>query len=89
MTLSPRFHLSASEDTNRDSRAFNIQHRLREKNILDFSFSIDLSPSQIQPVILAGDPAGSPPDSPNLRIDPNVPDSTYAGVGSVNNVSTG
>ena len=35
------------------------------------------------PVIVAGDPAGSPPDSPDLRVDPNVPSSPFAGVGSI------
>ncbi|WP_421656267.1 FG-GAP-like repeat-containing protein [Leptothermofonsia sp. ETS-13] len=36
-----------------------------------------------QPVILAGDPNGNPPDSPERRIDPNTTTSPFAGVGSV------
>lgn len=34
-------------------------------------------------VIVAGDPSGSPDDSPALRVDPNVGDSPFAGVGSL------
>lgn len=33
--------------------------------------------------LMAGDPAGDPPDSPALRIDPNTTLSPWAGVGSV------
>lgn len=33
--------------------------------------------------IIAGDPAGSPADSPALRIDPNTATSPWAGVGSI------
>jgi Ca2+-binding RTX toxin-like protein len=36
-----------------------------------------------QPTIVAGDPNGSPPDSPTNRIDPNTADSPFAGVGSL------
>lgn len=32
------------------------------------------------PVIMAGDETGSPPDSPANRVDPNTPDSPWAGV---------
>lgn len=35
------------------------------------------------PCIVAGDPTGVPPDSPALRVDPNVPTSMLTGVGSV------
>jgi secreted trypsin-like serine protease len=31
----------------------------------------------------AGDPHGAPPDSPDQRVDPNTPDSPFAGVGSI------
>jgi hypothetical protein len=37
----------------------------------------------IQPAIVAGDPAGTPPDSPANRVDPNTTDSLFAGVGSL------
>ncbi|GIW95018.1 MAG: hypothetical protein KatS3mg110_3059 [Pirellulaceae bacterium] len=36
------------------------------------------------PLIVAGDPAGSPPDSPANRVDPNTTTSPFAGVGSLN-----
>jgi hypothetical protein len=35
------------------------------------------------PIVVSGDPAGDPPDSPDLRIDPNTPDSDFAGVASI------
>jgi secreted trypsin-like serine protease len=35
------------------------------------------------PVIIAGDPNGTPPDSPTNRIDPNTTTSPWAGVGSI------
>ena len=38
---------------------------------------------KIEPVIVAGDPDGTPPDSPSNRVDPNTPDSDFAGVGSL------
>ena len=38
---------------------------------------------KINPVIVAGDPNGTPPDSPENRVDPNTPDSPFAGVGSL------
>ncbi len=34
-------------------------------------------------MIVAGDPSGSPPDSPDDRVDPNTTDSPFAGVGSL------
>jgi hypothetical protein len=36
------------------------------------------------PTISAGDPNGSPPDSPANRIDPNLPTSPFSGVVSIN-----
>lgn len=53
---------------------------------LDFSVAIPTYEDAewlIQPAILAGDPLGSPPDSPSDRIDPNTTTSPFAGVGSV------
>ncbi|NJN85072.1 MAG: hypothetical protein HC881_00475 [Leptolyngbyaceae cyanobacterium SL_7_1] len=38
---------------------------------------------ELQPLIVAGDPTGDPADFPDDRIDPNVPTSPFAGVGSV------
>jgi hypothetical protein len=35
------------------------------------------------PLIMAGDPAGLPPDSPMARINPNTPDSPFRGVCSI------
>ncbi len=37
----------------------------------------------IQKAIIAGDPNATPPDSPANRVDPNTPDSRFAGVGSL------
>ena len=42
--------------------------------------AINLNPSQLQPTIFAGDPSGTPPDSPVNRVDPNVTSSPFAGV---------
>lgn len=39
--------------------------------------------ANLQKMIVAGDPAGIPPDSPGDRVDPNTTDSLYAGVGSL------
>lgn len=39
--------------------------------------------------IVAGDPNGSPADSPNNRLDPNVPTSPYGGVGGVKVINIG
>ncbi len=44
-------------------------------------FTGDLS--HAQPLIAVGDPDGTPPVTPAARIDPNVPDSPFAGVVSV------
>jgi hypothetical protein len=41
------------------------------------------SGEDFQAHIVAGDPNGSPADSPANRVDPNVPTSPYAGVGSI------
>lgn len=38
---------------------------------------------QANPTIVAGDPAGSPPDSPANRVDPNTTSSRFAGIGSI------
>lgn len=40
--------------------------------------------STVQPLIVAGDPNGTPPDSPANRVDPNVASSLYSGVVSIN-----
>ncbi len=44
-----------------------------------------LTPDDIvpTPLIVVGDPNGTPPDSPGLHVDPNVASSLFAGVGSV------
>jgi hypothetical protein len=39
--------------------------------------------ADVMKFIVAGDPNGTPTDSPTLRIDPNTTSSPYAGVGSV------
>ena len=39
--------------------------------------------SEFRAVIVAGDPIGSPPDSPANRVDPNSATSPFAGVGSL------
>ncbi|MGQ0383932.1 MAG: trypsin-like serine protease [Gammaproteobacteria bacterium] len=38
----------------------------------------------VSPVLVAGDPAGTPPDSPANRVDPNLPTSPFTGVVSIN-----
>jgi Trypsin/PEP-CTERM motif len=43
----------------------------------------------LHPLILVGDPDGTPPDDPSLHVDPNVAGSPYAGVGSVRVSLTG
>ncbi|GAG48550.1 unnamed protein product, partial [marine sediment metagenome] len=42
-----------------------------------------LALADVQKLIVAGDPNGSPSDSPALRADSNTTDSPYAGVGSL------
>lgn len=37
----------------------------------------------LTPLMVAGDPNADPPDSPDARIDPNLPTSAYTGVGSL------
>ena len=39
--------------------------------------------AEVHKLIVAGDPAGTPSDSPGQRVDPNTTDSPYAGVGSL------
>lgn len=44
----------------------------------------------VYPLIVVGDPAGTPPDSPDAHVDANLPTSPYSGVGAVrSNVSGG
>ncbi len=38
----------------------------------------------LTPLIVAGDPNGTPPDSPGNRVDPNTPTSAFSGVVSIN-----
>lgn len=37
----------------------------------------------VSPLLVVGDPAGTPPDSPDAHVDANVPTSRYSGVGAV------
>jgi hypothetical protein len=37
----------------------------------------------VTPLVVAGSPTGTPPDSPSNRVDPNTTSSPFAGVGSV------
>ncbi len=39
--------------------------------------------TEFSPVVIVGDPNGAPPDSPAMHVDPNVPDSPFAGVVSI------
>ncbi|HET6574958.1 MAG TPA: S1 family peptidase [Fimbriiglobus sp.] len=41
------------------------------------------APDEYHPVLVAGDPNGSPADSPAARVDPNTASSAFAGVGSI------
>lgn len=43
-----------------------------------------LDTTNYNPLIVAGDPNGTPPDSPTARIDPNLPTSPFSGVVSIN-----
>ena len=45
--------------------------------------------AEIHKLMVAGDPNGTPADSPELRIDANTTDSPYAGVGSLRVDATG
>jgi hypothetical protein len=45
--------------------------------------------NNLQPVIVAGDPVGTPPDSPANRVDLNTTVSRFAGVGSITFTSPG
>ncbi len=45
--------------------------------------------ADVQKLIVAGDLAGTPSDSPGLRVDPNTVGSPYAGVGSLRVDATG
>lgn len=47
------------------------------------SASPAFAPDEFHPVIVAGDPNGSPADSPSNRVDLNTTSSPFAGVGSV------
>src|SRR5258705_12656927 len=40
--------------------------------------------ADVKPLIVAGDPAGTPPDSPTNRVDPNTASSAFSGVVSIN-----
>ncbi len=44
---------------------------------------LGFGPIVVEPVMMAGDPDGTPPDSPANRVDPNTSDSRFAGVGSL------
>lgn len=51
---------------------------------------LDRSDITVAPLIVVGDPAGTPPDSPAAHVDANVAASLYTGVGAVQaNVSGG
>ncbi len=58
--------------------------KLEDRNLLtgtDGLIHVDLSEfDDIQPVIVAGDPNGSPPVTTDSLIDPNLPNSQFAGV---------
>lgn len=49
-----------------------------------FNLRAEATLNQVAPLIVAGDPGGVPPDSPTLRIDPNLITSPYSGVVSIN-----
>jgi trypsin len=49
----------------------------------DTAFSPAGADDDFHAVIVAGDPNGSPPDSPANRVDPNLATSPFAGVGSL------
>lgn len=48
-----------------------------------FAQAAPIPGSIVNPMIVAGDPAGTPPDSPAKRVDPNVSTSKFSGVVSL------
>lgn len=58
------------------------QYRLRVEP-LESRTAPSASPNEFHPVLVAGDPDGSPTDSPSARVDANTATSPFAGVGSV------
>lgn len=51
---------------------------------IGFPAQARITGADVRPLIVAGDPAGSPPDSPANRVDPNTASSPFSGVVSVN-----
>ncbi|MGJ3253431.1 MAG: SdrD B-like domain-containing protein [Elainellaceae cyanobacterium] len=64
-------------------RDFALANRHWEDEAIAPSIQLDGSQLQVQPLIIAGDPTGSPPDFPANRVDPNTANSPFAGVGSL------
>jgi hypothetical protein len=52
-------------------------------NLVGILTDVWSTPIDYQKLILAGDPNGTPPDSPADRVDPNTTTSPFAGVGSL------
>jgi len=50
---------------------------------MSFPAQARISGADVHSLIVAGDPAGSPPDSPDKRVDPNTASSPFSGVVSV------
>jgi hypothetical protein len=68
------------------SRAAGIRSRLRVEQLEARTVPSAAQfhdPVDFHPMIVAGDPNGSPADSPSARVDPNTTNSPFAGVGSV------
>ncbi|HHP7245753.1 MAG TPA: SdrD B-like domain-containing protein, partial [Elainellaceae cyanobacterium] len=66
----------------RDSALAN-RPPLEEEAIASSIHYLDNSRLQVQPLIIAGTPSGTPPDFPANRVDPNTANSPFAGVGSL------
>ncbi len=80
-----------SELSREDCFAVVLIDRLEPRLMLSVSSELDIEAlrgpamelADVTKYIVAGDPNGSPTDSPSLRVDPNTTSSPYAGVGSV------
>ncbi len=70
-------------DTGTDSQTDRVSLEPRQLPGSNLHFVPLADMYRIDPVIVAGDLNGTPPDSPGNRVDPNTPDSLFAGVGSL------
>jgi Trypsin len=83
-SLLPRFHLFLKVVAMKKHKTFRrvfFCEQLESRCLLSSLLGSD--EGEFHAVIVAGDPKGTPKDSPALRVDPNTTDSPFAGVGSL------